>query len=66
MPQSATVTRALRLITESTGASRFARIRGAAREALGGTGLQLVSEAAAADDEGTAGREATNAAWRGQ
>ena len=63
MPQSATVARALRLITESTGsasASRSARLRGAAREALGGTGRRLVGEAAAADGEGMAGREASD------
>ena len=33
---------------------------GAAREALGGTGRRLVGEAAAADGEGTAGREASD------
>ena len=66
MPQSATVTRALRLVTESTGvpscqcltASRSVQLRGAARAALGGTGRRHVGEDAAADGEGTAGREA--------
>ena len=37
---------------------------GAAREALGGTGRRLVGEAAAADGEGTAGREASTSAAR--
>ena len=37
-----------------------ARLRGAARVALGGTGRRLAWEAAAADGEGTAGREASD------
>ena len=65
MPQSATVAKALRLITESTGVpfcqfltvSRTVQLRGAAREALGGTGGRHVGEDAAADGEGTAGRK---------
>ena len=63
MPQSATVARALRLITESTGVVPFCQcltLRLAAREALGGTGRRLVGEAAAADGEGMAGREASD------
>ena len=60
MPQSATVARALRLITESSRVVHFCQcltlrpVTGAAREALRGIGLLLVGEKAAADCEGTA------------
>ena len=70
MPQSATVARALCLITESTGVVPFCKcltlctvsvLLGAAREALGGgTGLLLVGEAAAADCESSACLEASD------
>ena len=72
MPQSATVARALRLITESTGVVPFCKCLtlptftgrceggGAPRRRLGGTGRRLVGEAAAADGEGMAGREASD------
>ena len=71
MPQSTTVARALRHITESTGVVPFCQcltlrtvtlLRGDARKALGGTGRLLVGEAAAADGEGTvtAGSKASN------
>ena len=69
MPQSTTVARALRHITESTGVVPFCQcltlrtvtlLRGDARKALGGTGRLLVGEAAAADGEGTACSEASD------
>ena len=70
MPQSATVARALRLITESTWVVPFwqcltlrtvtGRREGGAGPPLGGTGRRLVGEAAAADGEGTAGRKASD------
>ena len=58
MRQSAAVARAPGYLSAS--ASRSVRLRGAAREALWGTGWLHVAEAAAADCEGTAGSEANN------
>ena len=62
MPQSATVARALRLITESTGIVPFCQcltlrpVTGRRDEG----GQQHAGEAAAADGECTAGREASD------
>ena len=66
MPQSSTVARGLRLVTESTGvpfcqcltASRSVQLRGTARAALGGTGRRHVGEDAAANGDGAADSEA--------
>ena len=58
MPQSATVTRVLLIITvpfcQCLTVSRSVQLRGAAREALGGTGLLHIWEDAVAEGEGTA------------
>ena len=66
MPQSATVTRVLLIITvpfcQCLTVSRSVQLRGAAREALGGTGLLHIWEDAVAEGEGTAGRKVTTGA----